>query len=172
MLKKKSCEVGCILLRYGVLGGILNVSYIGYWLVARKTRRCFLSTLVTHFISWYSLVKLTFSETSTESQSFMSSSTHSDDEPITLTPLALLPNYDSSKQELSLLDLYSGCGGMSTGLCLGAKLSGVNLITVIVKRSFNYGSWFNLIITFNSISPCFLRNGLLIITAPHARVWS
>lgn len=70
----------------------------------------------------------------------MSSPTHSDDEPITLTPLALLPNYDSSKQELSLLDLYSGCGGMSTGLCLGAKLSGVNLITVIVKRSFNYES--------------------------------
>ncbi|XP_024030561.1 DNA (cytosine-5)-methyltransferase CMT3 isoform X2 [Morus notabilis] len=31
--------------------------------------------------------------------------------------------------ELALLDLYSGCGGMSTGLCLGAKISGVNLVT-------------------------------------------
>lgn len=31
--------------------------------------------------------------------------------------------------ELSLLDLYSGCGGMSTGLCIGAKLSGVKLMT-------------------------------------------
>ncbi|RVX01352.1 DNA (cytosine-5)-methyltransferase CMT2 [Vitis vinifera] len=33
------------------------------------------------------------------------------------------------KAELALLDLYSGCGGMSTGLCLGAKLSCVNLVT-------------------------------------------
>lgn len=35
----------------------------------------------------------------------------------------------SSKPELKLLDLYSGCGGMSTGLCFGANLSGVNLVT-------------------------------------------
>ncbi|GAU25020.1 hypothetical protein TSUD_154940, partial [Trifolium subterraneum] len=32
------------------------------------------------------------------------------------------------KTELTLLDLYSGCGGMSTGLCLGAKVSSVNLV--------------------------------------------
>ncbi|KAH7514814.1 hypothetical protein FEM48_Zijuj11G0130500 [Ziziphus jujuba var. spinosa] len=32
-------------------------------------------------------------------------------------------------EELALLDLYCGCGGMSTGLCLGAKLSSVNLVT-------------------------------------------
>ncbi|XP_024193536.1 DNA (cytosine-5)-methyltransferase CMT3 isoform X1 [Rosa chinensis] len=32
-------------------------------------------------------------------------------------------------QELKLLDLYAGCGGMSTGLCLGARLSNVNLVT-------------------------------------------
>ncbi|CAH9119436.1 unnamed protein product [Cuscuta epithymum] len=31
--------------------------------------------------------------------------------------------------EKTLLDLYSGCGGMSTGLCLGAKESGINLVT-------------------------------------------
>ncbi|XP_078159173.1 DNA (cytosine-5)-methyltransferase CMT3-like [Carex rostrata] len=35
----------------------------------------------------------------------------------------------SEKKSLHLLDLYSGCGGMSTGLCLGAALSGVNLET-------------------------------------------
>ncbi|KAH9321354.1 hypothetical protein KI387_015993, partial [Taxus chinensis] len=35
----------------------------------------------------------------------------------------------TAKSELTLLDLYSGCGGMSTGLCLGANLSGVNLVT-------------------------------------------
>ncbi|XP_057820390.2 DNA (cytosine-5)-methyltransferase CMT3 isoform X1 [Cryptomeria japonica] len=31
--------------------------------------------------------------------------------------------------ELSLLDLYCGCGAMSTGLCMGTNLSGVKLIT-------------------------------------------
>lgn len=31
---------------------------------------------------------------------------------------------------MSLLDLYSGCGAMSTGLCLGASLSGIKLVTV------------------------------------------
>lgn len=35
----------------------------------------------------------------------------------------------TAKPEFTLLDLYSGCGGMSTGLCLGANLSGVNLVT-------------------------------------------
>ncbi|CAN1236575.1 DNA (cytosine-5)-methyltransferase CMT3 [Linum grandiflorum] len=30
----------------------------------------------------------------------------------------------------TLLDLYCGCGGMSTGLCLGSKLSGQELVTV------------------------------------------
>ncbi|XP_052176411.1 DNA (cytosine-5)-methyltransferase CMT2-like isoform X2 [Diospyros lotus] len=33
------------------------------------------------------------------------------------------------KSELALLDVYAGCGGMSTGLCLGAKLCGVDLAT-------------------------------------------
>lgn len=32
--------------------------------------------------------------------------------------------------EVKLLDLYSGCGAMSTGLCLGANLAGLNLVTV------------------------------------------
>lgn len=31
--------------------------------------------------------------------------------------------------EITLLDLYSGCGAMSTGLCLGGNLSGLNLVT-------------------------------------------
>ncbi|GAB4856501.1 Alpha-1,3-mannosyltransferase cmt1 [Ancistrocladus abbreviatus] len=35
-----------------------------------------------------------------------------------------LPN-----SQMTLLDLYSGCGAMSTGLCLGASLSGLNLVT-------------------------------------------
>ncbi|CAJ1930608.1 unnamed protein product [Sphenostylis stenocarpa] len=35
----------------------------------------------------------------------------------------------SDSSEWTLLDLYSGCGAMSTGLCLGASLAGVKLIT-------------------------------------------
>ncbi|KAL5973615.1 hypothetical protein ACLOJK_030268 [Asimina triloba] len=34
-----------------------------------------------------------------------------------------------NKADASLLDLYSGCGAMSTGLCLGAQFTGVNLET-------------------------------------------
>lgn len=42
-----------------------------------------------------------------------------------------LPSSELHKTELALLDLYSGCGGMSTGLCLGAQTSSVNLVTVL-----------------------------------------
>ncbi|KAJ4753825.1 DNA (cytosine-5-)-methyltransferase family protein [Rhynchospora pubera] len=35
----------------------------------------------------------------------------------------------SANKTLRLLDIYSGCGGMSTGLCLGAALAGINLET-------------------------------------------
>ena len=41
------------------------------------------------------------------------------------------PKSDSlKKSEMTLLDLYSGCGAMSTGLCVGASLSNVKLVTV------------------------------------------
>ncbi|XVE56455.1 hypothetical protein DITRI_Ditri04bG0011200 [Diplodiscus trichospermus] len=36
---------------------------------------------------------------------------------------------NTSYEEASLLDLYSGCGAMSTGLCLGANMAGVKLVT-------------------------------------------
>ncbi|KAI9119408.1 hypothetical protein K1719_010083 [Acacia pycnantha] len=36
---------------------------------------------------------------------------------------------EHKKEEIKLLDLYSGCGAMSTGLCLGGILSGLNLVT-------------------------------------------
>ncbi|KAM1446460.1 hypothetical protein FF1_005501 [Malus domestica] len=35
-----------------------------------------------------------------------------------------------AKSEVSILDLYLGCEAMSTGLCLGARLGSVNLVTV------------------------------------------
>lgn len=43
--------------------------------------------------------------------------------------------------EKTLLDLYSGCGAMSTGLCLGADNYGVKLVTVSSKLSPK--SWFS-----------------------------
>ncbi|GLT80633.1 hypothetical protein SLA2020_520640 [Shorea laevis] len=43
-------------------------------------------------------------------------------------PLANMSICEPCKTELTLLDLYSGCGGMSTGLCLGAKLSHIDLV--------------------------------------------
>ncbi|XP_058188980.1 DNA (cytosine-5)-methyltransferase CMT2-like isoform X2 [Rhododendron vialii] len=48
---------------------------------------------------------------------------------ITATPLEEMANCQPYKADLALLDLYAGCGGMSTGFCLGAKLSSVNLVT-------------------------------------------
>ncbi|XP_057800624.1 DNA (cytosine-5)-methyltransferase CMT2-like isoform X1 [Salvia miltiorrhiza] len=35
---------------------------------------------------------------------------------------------ENCKSELALLDMYSGCGGMSTGLCIGAKACGLDLV--------------------------------------------
>lgn len=43
---------------------------------------------------------------------------------------SLLDHKNFSK-EFPVLDLYSGCGGMSTGLSLGAKISGVDVVTVL-----------------------------------------
>ncbi|GAB2264969.1 hypothetical protein Dimus_000040 [Dionaea muscipula] len=40
-----------------------------------------------------------------------------------------LSNHKPLKSKMELLDVYSGCGGMSTGLCLGSKLTGVDLVT-------------------------------------------
>ncbi|XP_024988363.1 DNA (cytosine-5)-methyltransferase CMT3-like [Cynara cardunculus var. scolymus] len=36
---------------------------------------------------------------------------------------------DGKRSEMRMLDLYSGCGAMSTGLCLGANMGDVNLVT-------------------------------------------
>lgn len=42
-------------------------------------------------------------------------------------------DHGSEKSEMKLLDLYSGCGAMSTGLCLGANIAGVNLVKVSIS---------------------------------------
>ncbi|KAI3523188.1 hypothetical protein L1887_01246 [Cichorium endivia] len=36
---------------------------------------------------------------------------------------------ESQDSQMTLLDLYAGCGGMSTGLCYGTNISGVKLVT-------------------------------------------
>ncbi|KAK8625380.1 hypothetical protein V6N13_090253 [Hibiscus sabdariffa] len=36
---------------------------------------------------------------------------------------------EAQKPQKYLLDLYSGCGAMSTGLCMGASLAGIKLVT-------------------------------------------
>jgi DNA (cytosine-5)-methyltransferase 1 len=47
---------------------------------------------------------------------------------------------DAQIKTAALLDLYSGCGAMSTGLCLGAELSGIKLITVsfLLRMSYDF----------------------------------
>ena len=37
---------------------------------------------------------------------------------------------DHPKPKVTLLDLYSDCGAMSTGLCLGADLFNLHLVTI------------------------------------------
>lgn len=65
-------------------------------------------------------------------------------------------NNGSEKLQMKLLDLYSGCGAMSTGLCHGVNLAGVNLITVTVKflpvLSLNFVVFiFNLLLTLANV---------------------
>ncbi|CAI9095176.1 OLC1v1031059C2 [Oldenlandia corymbosa var. corymbosa] len=45
------------------------------------------------------------------------------------SPLEVFTGAGPLKGALTLLDLFAGCGGMSTGLCLGARLSNINLVT-------------------------------------------
>ncbi|KAK7854677.1 dna (cytosine-5)-methyltransferase 1 [Quercus suber] len=44
---------------------------------------------------------------------------------------AIVAIEESKKSEMTLLDLYSGCGAMSTGLSIGAVISGVKLLPLI-----------------------------------------
>lgn len=58
----------------------------------------------------------------------------------------------SNNVEATLLDLYSGCGGMSTGLCLGARLSGLNLVTVSILSHSILNMFWAYIIPFSSLN--------------------
>lgn len=66
------------------------------------------------------------------SSSTISSESDSNNSTIDVNDAVAKPSkaHRREKSELYLLDLYSGCGAMSTGLCMGASLSGVKLVTV------------------------------------------
>lgn len=55
------------------------------------------------------------------------------------------------EQQLTLLDLYSGCGAMSTGLEMGGPLAGVTIETVLILV-LNFVSCFSL--DFKDFLPC------------------
>ncbi|KAK8614294.1 hypothetical protein V6N13_122656 [Hibiscus sabdariffa] len=62
-------------------------------------------------------------------KSYRSSNINKEVFPTTPPFSANFPCFGTYKEKLRLLDLYSGCGGMSTGLCLGAKASSIDLVT-------------------------------------------
>nr|VDC65462.1 unnamed protein product [Brassica rapa] len=66
----------------------------------------------------YELAHLTFSTAADDGDASSTISSESDSNCIQIP----------QQKEKFLLDLYSGCGAMSTGLCMGASLSGVKLI--------------------------------------------
>jgi hypothetical protein len=68
----------------------------------------------------------------------------------------------------TLLDLYSGCGGMSTGLCLGAALSGLKLETVIFYLVICWIEYVHDLRFYCSGYDC--SDGLLILTVLRAKV--
>ena len=54
----------------------------------------------------------------------------------------------NQRTDATMLDLYCGCGAMSTGLCMGAQLSGLNLVTV---RHF-FSCYYNELVTYHCCS--------------------
>ncbi|KAH7839239.1 hypothetical protein Vadar_001575 [Vaccinium darrowii] len=49
-----------------------------------------------------------------------------------IDPEEISKHSEITKVEMTLLDLYCGCGAMLTSLCLGANTGGVNLCTISV----------------------------------------
>ncbi|KAI9195148.1 hypothetical protein LWI28_012209 [Acer negundo] len=81
-------------------------------------------SMSVNFISKFNGVSLDVQPTESKQVDSETSSTISTEDDMNGSKVEL------HKSELTLLDLYSGCGAMSTGLCLGANISGSNLITV------------------------------------------
>jgi DNA (cytosine-5)-methyltransferase 1 len=72
-------------------------------------------------------------ETGSETSSTISSDTEVNGRlEVNSKPANTLNSVENKEPEMKLLDLYSGCGAMSTGLCQGGILSGSNIVTVSV----------------------------------------
>ncbi|WJX30184.1 DNA (cytosine-5-)-methyltransferase [Trifolium repens] len=69
-------------------------------------------------------------ETGSETSSTISSDTEVNGRlEVNSKPTNNLNSVENKEPEMKLLDLYSGCGAMSTGLCQGGILSGSNIVT-------------------------------------------
>ncbi|KAK7256357.1 hypothetical protein RIF29_29799 [Crotalaria pallida] len=77
------------------------------------------------FINLPSENKETVSETSSTISSEVDASGRSE---VNSQQSEAVHHEENKEPGFSLLDLYCGCGAMSTGLCLGANLSGFNLV--------------------------------------------
>ncbi len=66
-----------------------------------------------------------------------------------------------TKAVYHLLDLYCGCGAMSTGICLGMNLAGTNLVTVTSTMRLHLQKKF----MQNYFSLLFWFSGLIVLEA-------
>ena len=69
------------------------------------------------------------------------------------------------KTQYTLLDLYSGCGGMSTGLCMGASLSSVKLVTVDMYFEILDHVWVSIPIKSTFSSMCIVYAGHILLSS-------
>lgn len=124
-------------------------------------------------------------ERSDLSSSNCSATDHVNDTEIKAQGKQIYNNSESKGTELSLLDLYSGCGGMSTGLCLGAQVAGVKLVTARIFQLYVFPlkPWTLSIFHGKIRLYCFLlycaawycllhRDGLLTRRKLHVWVWN
>ncbi|XP_044443773.1 DNA (cytosine-5)-methyltransferase CMT1 isoform X2 [Triticum aestivum] len=99
----------------------LNVIYVDPDEIPQAKHRL-ISNSDFYYDMSYSVACSTFANMRAENDGAADSDTTSDISCEEGKPVADLVTY-------SLLDLYSGCGAMSTGLCLGAELAGIKLET-------------------------------------------
>uniref|UniRef100_A0A453TB98 Chromo domain-containing protein n=1 Tax=Aegilops tauschii subsp. strangulata TaxID=200361 RepID=A0A453TB98_AEGTS len=99
----------------------LNIIYVAPNEIPQAKDRLISNSDYYYDIS-YSVACSTFANMPAENDGAADSDTTSDISCEEGKPVADLVTY-------SLLDLYSGCGAMSTGLCLGAELAGIKLET-------------------------------------------
>ncbi|XP_071680555.1 DNA (cytosine-5)-methyltransferase CMT1 [Lolium perenne] len=112
----------------------VNITYVGPNLTQQEKAEL-ISNSDLYYDMTYSVAYSTFANVPPENGGPTGSETTSDiscdnvDSPREKTIADLPVPPDAQMETATLLDLYSGCGAMSTGLCLGAPLSGLKLTT-------------------------------------------